>query len=76
SVAGFSPLQAGLLVSVAALGSLPSALLGGSILHQIPKGGHPHGDHAGEPGLLGKFFIWFNHRFERTSNRLRHRVDR
>jgi len=34
-VAGFSPLQAGLLVSVAALGSLPSALLGGSILHTV-----------------------------------------
>lgn len=34
-VAGFSPLQAGLLVSVAALGSLPSALLGGSILHRV-----------------------------------------
>lgn len=34
-IAGFSPLQAGLLVSVAALGSLPSALLGGSILHRV-----------------------------------------
>ncbi len=34
-VAGFTPLQAGLLVSVAALGSLPSALLGGSILHRV-----------------------------------------
>lgn len=34
-VAGLSPLQAGLLVSVAALGSLPSALLGGSVLHRV-----------------------------------------
>jgi DHA2 family multidrug resistance protein-like MFS transporter len=34
-VAGFSPLQAGLLVSVAAMGSLPSALLGGSFLHRV-----------------------------------------
>lgn len=34
-VAGFTPLQAGLLVSVAAMGSLPSALLGGSILHRV-----------------------------------------
>ena len=34
-VAGFTPLQAGLLVSVAALGSLPSALLGGSFLHRV-----------------------------------------
>ncbi len=34
-VAGFSPLQAGLLVSVAAIGSLPSALLGGSFLHRV-----------------------------------------
>ncbi len=34
-VAGFSPLHAGLLVSVAALGSLPTALLGGSLLHRL-----------------------------------------
>ncbi|MEG0181930.1 MAG: MFS transporter [Stenotrophomonas sp.] len=34
-VAGFTPLQAGLLVSVAAVGSLPSALLGGSLLHRV-----------------------------------------
>lgn len=34
-VAGFSPLQAGLLVSVEALGALPSALLGGSVLHRV-----------------------------------------
>lgn len=33
-VEGFTPMQAGLLVSVAALGSLPSALIGGSILHR------------------------------------------
>ncbi len=33
-VAGFSPLQAGLLVSAAALGCLPSALLGGAVLHR------------------------------------------
>jgi len=34
-VGGFSPLQAGLLVSAAALGCLPSALLGGAFLHRI-----------------------------------------
>ena len=34
-VEGFTPLHAGLLVSVAALGALPSALLGGSILHRV-----------------------------------------
>ena len=34
-VEGFSPMQAGLLVSVAALGSLPSALIGGNILHRV-----------------------------------------
>lgn len=34
-VAGFSPLDAGVLVSAAALGSLPSALLGGAYLHRI-----------------------------------------
>ncbi|HAL23925.1 MAG TPA: MFS transporter [Stenotrophomonas sp.] len=34
-VAGFSPLHAGLLVSVAALGSLPSALLGASLVHRL-----------------------------------------
>ena len=34
-VAGFSPLEAGLLVSVAALGSLPTALLGGAFLHRV-----------------------------------------
>lgn len=34
-VAGFSPLEAGLLVSVAAVGSLPTALLGGAFLHRI-----------------------------------------
>lgn len=34
-VADYSPLQAGLLVSVAALGSLPTALLGGGLLHRI-----------------------------------------
>lgn len=33
-IVGFSPLHAGLLVSVAALGSLPSALLGGGLLHR------------------------------------------
>lgn len=32
---GFSPLQAGMLVSAAALGCLPSALLGGAYLHRI-----------------------------------------
>ena len=34
-VAGFSPLEAGLLVSAAALGSLPTAMLGGGFLHKI-----------------------------------------
>ncbi|RDT55337.1 MFS transporter, partial [Enterobacter roggenkampii] len=34
-VEGFSPLQAGLLVSVAAFGSLPTAILGGAFLHII-----------------------------------------
>lgn len=34
-VAGYSPLEAGLLVSVAAIGSLPTALLGGAFLHRI-----------------------------------------
>ncbi len=34
-VAGFTPLNAGLLVSVAALGALPSALLGGGFLHRV-----------------------------------------
>lgn len=34
-VAGFSPLEAGLLVSAAAVGSLPTALLGGAFLHRI-----------------------------------------
>lgn len=33
-IAGFSPLQAGLLVSATALGCLPSALLGGAFLHR------------------------------------------
>lgn len=34
-IAGFSPLQAGLLVSAAAVGCLPSALLGGAWLHRL-----------------------------------------
>ncbi|MBZ9678586.1 MFS transporter [Mesorhizobium sp. ES1-1] len=34
-VAGFSPLEAGLLDSAAALGSLPTAMLGGAFLHKI-----------------------------------------
>ncbi|AZE46015.1 Efflux pump transporter of major facilitator superfamily (MFS) [Pseudomonas chlororaphis] len=34
-VAEFSPLEAGLLASVAALGCLPSALLGGTYLHRV-----------------------------------------
>lgn len=34
-VEDFSPLQAGLLVSIAALGSLPTAILGGAFLHII-----------------------------------------
>lgn len=34
-VAGFSPLEAGLLVSAAALGSLPTTMLGGAFLHKI-----------------------------------------
>lgn len=34
-VEGFTPMQAGLLVSAAAVGSLPSALLGGSVLHRV-----------------------------------------
>lgn len=33
-IAGFSPFQAGLLVSATALGCLPSALLGGAFLHR------------------------------------------
>jgi len=34
-VAGFSPLEAGLLVSAVAIGTLPTALLGGAILHRV-----------------------------------------
>lgn len=34
-VAAFSPLQAGLLVSASALACLPSALLGGALLHRV-----------------------------------------
>lgn len=34
-VSGFTPLEAGLLVSAAALGSLPTALIGGAFLHRI-----------------------------------------
>ena len=34
-VAGFSPLEAGLLVSAVAIGTLPTALLGGAILHMV-----------------------------------------
>lgn len=34
-VEDFSPLQAGLLVSVIAIGSLPTALLGGATLHRV-----------------------------------------
>lgn len=34
-VAGYSPLEAGLLVSAAAIGSLPTALLGGALMHRI-----------------------------------------
>jgi DHA2 family multidrug resistance protein-like MFS transporter len=33
-VAGFSPLQAGLLVSAVAMGALPSAMIGGAVLHR------------------------------------------
>lgn len=34
-VEGYTPLEAGLLVSAAALGSLPTALIGGAILHRV-----------------------------------------
>lgn len=34
-VAGFTPLQAGLLVSAIFLGTLPSGLLGGAFLHRV-----------------------------------------
>lgn len=34
-VEGYSPLEAGLLVSAAALGCLPTALVGGAILHRV-----------------------------------------
>lgn len=34
-VEGYSPLEAGLLVSVAAFGSLPTAILGGAFLHVV-----------------------------------------
>jgi DHA2 family multidrug resistance protein-like MFS transporter len=34
-VAGYSPMEAGLLVSAVALGSLPTALLGGAMLHRL-----------------------------------------
>jgi len=34
-VAGFSPLQAGMLVSTFALGALPATLLGGLLLHRV-----------------------------------------
>lgn len=34
-VAGFSPLEAGLLVSAVAIGTLPTGLLGGAILHRV-----------------------------------------
>ena len=67
-------IAAAMILSVLVAMTITPALCG-SILHQIPKGGHPHGDHGGEPSLLGKCFIWFNHRFERTSNGLRRRVD-
>ncbi|GAA2232589.1 MFS transporter [Herbiconiux moechotypicola] len=35
AVEGFSPLQAGFVVAAVALGSLPSALLGGAVLHRV-----------------------------------------
>ena len=34
-VAGFTPMQAGILGSLAAIGSLPTAMLGGAFLHRI-----------------------------------------
>ncbi|PPG37458.1 MFS transporter [Pseudoclavibacter sp. RFBA6] len=34
-VAGFSPLEAGLLVAAVAVGSLPTAMLGGAFLHRV-----------------------------------------
>ncbi|HEY4614642.1 MAG TPA: MFS transporter, partial [Citricoccus sp.] len=34
-VAGFSPLQSGVLVAVVALGSLPASLIGGATLHRL-----------------------------------------
>ncbi|WP_246022222.1 MFS transporter [Pararhodobacter zhoushanensis] len=34
-VAGFTPMQSGILVSLAAIGSLPTAMLGGAFLHRI-----------------------------------------
>jgi MFS transporter, DHA2 family, multidrug resistance protein len=34
-VAGFTPLEAGLLVAAVAMGSLPTGLLGGAILHRV-----------------------------------------
>lgn len=34
-VEGFTPLEAGLLVAAVALGSLPTALLGGALLHRV-----------------------------------------
>lgn len=34
-VAGFTPLQAGLLVSVVVLGTIPTALMGGAFLHKL-----------------------------------------
>ncbi|WP_035756835.1 MFS transporter [Granulicoccus phenolivorans] len=34
-VAGFTPIQAGLLVAMVAIGSLPTALLGGAFLHRV-----------------------------------------
>jgi MFS transporter, DHA2 family, multidrug resistance protein len=34
-VAGFTPMESGILVSLAAIGSLPTAMLGGAFLHRI-----------------------------------------
>ncbi len=42
-------IAAAMILSVLVAMTITPALCG-SILHQIPKGGHPHGDHAGEPG--------------------------
>ena len=62
-----------MILSVLVAMTLTPALCG-SLLKPIPKGGHAHG--GADPGLLGSFFTWFNHRFERTARITRNLVGR